>query len=52
MGDTASGIGLAMKYFGRTQGQSITQFKGEWDALTPKDKTDLTKGLSDGTETY
>lgn len=47
-----SGIGLAMKYFGRTEGQGIKGFQEEWAALSDVDKKQLTQGLSDGTLNY
>jgi hypothetical protein len=52
MATTASGIGLAWKYFGKLPGQTLTEFKAEWGELSDKSKAELTAGLSDGTESY
>jgi hypothetical protein len=49
---TASGVGLAYKYFGKLPGQTLADFKDEWQKLSDKSKIQLTAGLSDGTETY
>jgi hypothetical protein len=43
---TPSGIGKAMKFFGRLQGQSLSAFKEEWDALSVESKAQITAGLS------
>jgi hypothetical protein len=48
----ASGIGLAMKYFGRSKDQTLAEFRDEWNTLTDNDKAQLTKGLSDESLTY
>jgi hypothetical protein len=52
MATTASGIGLAWKYFGKLPGQSLSEFKAEWGELSDKSKAEPTAGLSDGTESY
>jgi hypothetical protein len=41
-----SGIGKAMKYFGKLPGQSLTAFKAEWEELSATDKEQITAGLS------
>jgi hypothetical protein len=52
MATTQSGVGLAMKYFGKLPNQGIAQFRDEWNGLTDADKAQLVEGLSNGTETY
>ena len=47
-----SGIALAMKYFGKRDGQSLAEFRGEWNKLSNPAKDQLTTGLTDGTLTY
>jgi hypothetical protein len=49
---TASGIGLAMKYFGKTYNQTLSQFRDDFNRLTDESKAELAAGLSDGTLTY
>ena len=46
-----TGIGAVMKFF-RGDGDSLSSFKTEWDALTAQDKEDLRKGIQDGSLTY
>jgi len=48
----ASGIGAAMKFFGKLQGQTLTGFRDEWNSLSAADQAQLTKGIQDGTFTY
>jgi hypothetical protein len=48
----ATGIGLAMKYFGRKTGQTLVEFRNEYARLSPQDKADLTKGLEGDNPTY
>ena len=47
-----SGISLAMKFFGKKNGQTISEFKAEWDAIPELGKAQLAAGLADGTLTY
>ena len=47
-----SGIGLAMKYFGKRDGQTLSEFRDEWNLLPESGKTQLTAGLTDQTLTY
>ena len=47
-----SGIGLAMKYFGKRDGQTLSEFRDEWNTLSEAGKAQLTAGLTDETLTY
>ena len=47
-----SGIGLAMKFFGRRDGQTLAEFRDEWNELSNPAKDQLTVGISNGTLTY
>lgn len=49
---TASGVGLAMKYFGKKDGQTLSQFRDEWNSITDENKAQLVSGLSDGSLSY
>ena len=47
-----SGIGLAMKFFGKRDGQTLSEFRDEWNQLSNPAKDQLTEGLASGTLTY
>jgi hypothetical protein len=52
-----SGVGLAMKYFGKKtmpdgNQQTLVQFRDEWNELPDEWKAQIAQGLLDGTETY
>ena len=47
-----SGIGLAMKFFGKKNGQTLSEFRDEWNTLSEQSKAQLTTGLTDETLTY
>ena len=47
-----SGIGLAMKFFGKRDGQTLSEFRDEWNDLSENGKANLTEGLASGTLTY
>lgn len=38
-------------YF-KLPGETLKDFRAQWDALSDQDKTDLKNGLGDGTLTY
>lgn len=47
-----TGIAAAMKYFGKRNGQTLAEFKGEWDELSAESKAQILAGLNDGSLTY
>ena len=47
-----SGIWLAVKYFGRRDGQTLSDFRDEWNLLSNPSKDQIATGLTDGTLTY
>jgi hypothetical protein len=49
---TPSGIALAMKYFGKKSGQTLAEFKDEWNELSDGSKSQLAIGLSDDSLSY
>jgi hypothetical protein len=65
MATTQSGVGLAMKFFGKlseqpvwaqkqgkTGPQGLADFRDDWNRLTDEGKAELVAGLSDGSLTY
>lgn len=47
-----SRVAKALKYFGKKDGQSLSDFAIEWKQLTDADKDQLVQGINDGTLTY
>lgn len=49
-------IGAVRKFFGNNRETGgypgVSEFKADWDKLTPRDKTDLSNGIQDGTLNY
>jgi hypothetical protein len=49
-------IGAVRKFFGNSRETGgypgVTEFKADWDKLTPQDKADLSNGTQDGTLNY
>lgn len=48
----ATESGKAMKFFGKKDGQSLSDFAKEWKELSEDDKGQLIDGVNDGSFTY
>lgn len=48
----ATESGKAMKFFGKKEGQSLSDFAKEWKELTDVDKRQIIDGVNDGSFTY
>ena len=49
---TTSGLGAAMRFFGKKSGQAVSDFKAEWETLTATHQAELVAGIRDGSLTY
>lgn len=47
-----SGVGTAMKFFGKLPGQSLTAFRDEWQAMSELDREQVAAGILDDSLTY
>ena len=45
-------LGLCMKFFGKLPGQTLSQFRDEWNKLSDADKAQLGEGLTNESLTY
>jgi hypothetical protein len=47
-----TGIAIAMRYFGKKDGQGLAQFRDEWQELDEASQAQLADGVRDETLTY